>query len=202
MDGFIQELRLRARHLRRAAAATLLLIIGVLAAGLSIFLLAGELAKGEARKALLEARRQDVIHIEEQLAKTEYELESVRASIARYRAELDKEQQGGQPLGLGPRAAEIKSMLRSAEERQNNLTEELRNLADRKDKAQAELASAGASGSMLVHGSEVSMLISVLVTRVSSIVLLLFLVQILDPSTGTIRVWPRIMTRGVMHWKL
>lgn len=181
VKGVIQRLRSRARSLRRAATATLLLIIGVLAAGLAIFLLAGELANREARRALVEIKQMSLDSIEARLRRVNYELSVTSADIDKYRAELDKEREGVGRPGLGPRSIELMRMLGSAEARQVDLMRELRNIEEREDIARRELRAARTSGNVIGSESETAMLISVIVTRISSIVLLLFLVQILVP---------------------
>lgn len=181
VQGVVQRLRARAKVLRRAATGTLILIIGVLAAGLSIFLLAGELANREARKALVKAKTDVVEFLNAEVSDTEQRLNAAEDEISYYRDELRQEVQRSDRPGQGPIALQIREQLERAQVRRGQLQENLRDLEARRELARADLERAGESGLYGSFESETSTLVSVIVTRVSSIILLLFLVQILVP---------------------
>lgn len=105
----------------------------------------------------------------------------LETSLKKNRNELEFERQRPDRPGEGPRVLELEKRLLAAEAHYEDLRNKLRDLERQRSAAQRELAATSSSGSVITPESQVSTLISVVVTRVSSIVLLLFLVQILVP---------------------
>ena len=183
MDFSPTLFRVRSTRLRHNANITLITIICVLAAGIAIFVFAGELANREASRSLLEARRKDLAAAEQRIDQVESYIGNNRGEIARLRGDLASENLGGRSgiPGKGPIVAELESRIRSAEDWEKELNGRLGGLEQRRAAARQALLDAEISGPPVSREAQTSTLISAIVTRTGSIVLLLFLVQILVP---------------------
>lgn len=206
VKGVVGKLRSRARRLRGAATATLLLIIGVLAAGLTIFLLAGELANREAKKALVESARRSLAAVEASLEDINRKIPKVQNDARHYLGNLETarsevlraedrmrsisdskssafvlhvlEKERDRALGMEEKAAERERIASGILE---VLLDERKRIEEQRVEARKTLVEASSPESSSSQASMTSVLVSAIVTRISSIVLLLFLVQILVP---------------------
>jgi hypothetical protein len=169
----------RARRLRRSAWAILFTILAVLAAGIAIFILAGELANREAQSALVEARKGAVNVIEARLKEVRREIMYNQKERFEYEQSLRDEMRGagGRTAGPGTNARFWIEQLDQSRRREGDLSGSLYQLFDAQKAAQEQLAAAIATP----HDAQLSTLISAVVTRAGTIILLLFLVQILVP---------------------
>jgi hypothetical protein len=183
--AIIANLRQRATRLRRYSVIIIVLIVLVLAAGISIFILAGRIVNRESNQGLLKEKRDKVNDVIAEIIKTTDDITVLKGDLrnweSKYEYEFTRERRGvkeNEPL--------IDYFRNKIDETQKPITEHenrLRELFQQRSSLRAELIEmeAAASENTSVSQNQIFVLVSAFATRVGAVVLLLFLVQILVP---------------------
>jgi hypothetical protein len=175
------RLRMRADRLRKSARFTIVMIVGVLIGGIVIFISAGRIASNEAqissKKALLAEKRADLADRQRTVVRSQMQV----LDFENGRKEITGEG-GSRRQGIGPVAAQKENQVNRARRDLDKAQHALDMARKDAQSLEAEIAQIGSSNEPLQFDrTQVPVLISAIVTRIGSIVLLLFLVKILVP---------------------
>jgi hypothetical protein len=184
-DQLIQSFRTRAHKLRRNAMITIGIIVGVLAAGIAIFISAGTLATKESGQIITKEKRDRLTYLAQRVDELKREMDYRRAQLEEMEKRLTHELtgQGGSRIpGDGPIATIRQKEIQYLQSQIDSLFEELKKVQQQKLDLENEITRDEASNDQpLFDRNQVWILISAIATRLGSIILLLFLVKILVP---------------------
>jgi prefoldin subunit 5 len=167
----IQSFRLRAVKLRRNSTWILVMIISVLGIGIGIFVFAGQIAQKDANQAVLKEKIERLESLKQKLGITEAEIKQRQKE---YIEELSGQGITGL-MGAGPAAAEMLEMLKKQEMEKETMKKQVEDLNKEIDIIQNSVSQLRATDTQL------PIAISAIATRIGTIILILFLVQILVP---------------------
>lgn len=182
----VSVFRRRAARLNLFAVAIIVIIILVLAAGISIFVLAGQIANRESNQALLKEKRDNLLALDAEIKDASDERNRRLEEREETRSNFEREVLGlgiTHARGRGLAAEFYEKNMRDAEENLKWHENRLQTLYKRRESMREDLikAEAAASESIGISQNQIPVLVSAFATRVGAVVLLLFLVQILVP---------------------
>jgi hypothetical protein len=180
----VADFRKRAAMLRFYSVVIIVLIVLVLAAGISIFIFAGQIANTESNP-VLQVKRERLSALQDEILSLKTEVgtrkDELRFLDTKYEEEIARK--GGTGLGEQRLVQHYATLKERAQQELKVPTERLQVLEYQRQAARDDVfkAEEAASERIGISQNQIPVLVSAFATRVGAVVLLLFLVQILVP---------------------